>query len=400
MVLDKLWFYFLSIGALVGTIIGVGMFGLPYVAAKAGVGMALFYLLVFGIITGLVHLLYFEVALHTSQKHRLTGYVGLYLGKRWKTVTFAQGLISLWGTLLVYTIVGAKFLNAIVGDFVKLYAGNSELILGVLFFIVSALVVLRGSYKVGKQEFFFSLPLILIIFVIFFKALAWPSFSLKIFSSVNLSQWILPYGVTLFSLAGFSVIPTLKIILEEGMKKGYRFNLPLIIFLGTLIPAFLYMVFVIGVVGVTKSATTIDALSGLYGSLGESIVVLGALLGIFAIYTSFISIGDELKNTFINDYKVNSSLAALFTFGVPLFAYLFDVRDFITLANFIGAVMGGYVGVIVVLLFWRVVKRGEIRLPFSSPLLKGIGWCIIFIFTFASSYALFDIVKPLVLAMR
>lgn len=395
MALEKVWFYFLSIGALIGTIIGVGMFGLPFVAAKAGVVTALFYLLVFGIITGLVHLLYFEVALHTSHKHRLTGYVGLYLGRRWKTVTFVQGLISLWGTLLVYTIIGAKFLNIIIGEVISQYSSHQETILGTLFFVISALIVAKGSYTVGKQEFFFSVPLIVIIIILFFRALSSPSFSLQGLVAVDSSYWILPYGVTLFSLAGFSVIPTIKIILEQGEQKGHRFHFPLIIMLGTLIPAFLYMLFVIAVIGISGKATTADALSGLEQFLGKGIISLGALLGVLAIYTSFISIGDELKNTFINDYKMPSFPANLFTFSVPLLFYLFDVRDFVLLANFVGAIMGGYVGVIVVLLFWEIVKKREVNPPFSGSFLRAVGWFIIIIFVFASLYALLDTVKHL-----
>jgi len=87
--------YLLGIGALVGTIVGAGMFGLPFVAVRSGVVTALFYLLIFGILMGLMHFLYFEVALHTREKHRFTGYVGYYMGPRLKTLTLAQGLVSL-----------------------------------------------------------------------------------------------------------------------------------------------------------------------------------------------------------------------------------------------------------------------------------------------------------------
>lgn len=380
--------YFLGIGALVGTIVGVGMFGLPFVAAQSGVIIALLYLLVFGVLMGLMHYLYFEVALHTKEKHRFTGYVGYYLGPRWKLVTLVQGLISLWGTLLLYTVVGGEFLAIMGARFLPSSLGDARALFGILFFIVSAAIVLKGSYAVGTQELIFSLPLLLLIVVIFLKAAVSPVFSLRALSTVNTSHAIMPYGITLFALAGFSVVPTLHIILQKAMAKGRRPNFPAIVFWGTLIPAFLYALFIVAVVGVNGSATTPDALSGLGGALGNGIVYWGALLGILAIYTSFIAIGDELKNTFINDYRVSPFLAALFAFLPPLLLYIFQIRNFILIANIVGSLMGGYAGVMILLL-WQAMRK-KLGAPPVRIVWKCAGWGIAAIFLFASCYSLVE----------
>jgi len=381
--------YFLGIGALVGTIVGVGMFGLPFVAAQSGVGIALLYVLVFGVLMGLMHYLYFEVALHTKEKHRFTGYVGYYLGPRWKLVTLLQGLISLWGTLLLYTVVGGEFLAIMGARFLPLSLGDANAMLGILFFIVSAAIVLRGSYAVGAQELLFSLPLLLLIVVIFLKAAVSPAFSFSALSTVHISHAIMPYGITLFALAGFSVVPTVRVILQKTIARGQRLNFPLIIFLGTLIPAFLYALFIIAVVGVNGTATTPDALSGLRGALGSGTVFWGAILGVLAIYTSFIATGDELKNTFINDYHVPPLLAALFAFLPPLLLYVFQIRNFILIADIIGSLMGGYAG-IMILFLWQAMQKKRNAPPIGF-FQKCAGWGIGAIFLFASCYSLIEV---------
>lgn len=376
--------YLSGIGALIGTVVGVGVFGLPFVAAKAGIVTALFYLLVFGIIMSFVHLLYFQVVLHTKERHRFTGYVGYYFGKKLKAFTFVQSIISYWGTLLLYTVIGGRFLAILLSQHVPHIVQSSEVTLGLIFFLLAAFVVSRGSYAVGKQEFYLSAPLLIIIVLIFIIALSSPSFETQNIPLVNISQGIMPYGVTLFALAGFSVIPTIKILLDPGLKRKNKLSTPLIMFLGTLIPALFYMLFVLGVVGISGSATSQDALSGLEPFLGKGIVGVGALLGIFALYTSFIAIGDELKNTFSNDYKAKEAIAIILTFSVPLLLYLLNIRDFIAIANILGAFMGGYMGIMVVALFIKMAKgKGAgMHLP------RWIAWSIMVIFSLASLYAL------------
>lgn len=391
---SKVWYYALAIQSLAGTIIGVGMFGLPYVAVHAGFFLTLFYLIFFSFIIGFSHLCYAEVTLRTKTPHRFTGYVGEYFGLRWKHITLLQGLISLWGSLLLYTIVGAKFLYISIAPFFLFFGWHiTETGLGVIFFLIVSAVIWRGDLAVGKQELFFTFPMVFLIIFIFARAIASTYFSSDIFFSPRIGNWVMPYGVTLFALSGFSAIPIIEHILEPGQKKGMRFNYPFIIFSGTLIPAFLYILFTWGVLGVSGFLTTKDALSGLVGPLGPSIVILGAVLALLAIYTSFISVGDELEKTFSEDYGVSRLKSFILTMLIPLGLYLLGIRDFIRIIEFVGAVMGGYVGVMIVLLLWRVKRRGASS-PLAISLPKPLGFLIIGIFILGSLYAIFDIISP------
>lgn len=393
--LGKLGYYALAISSVAGTIIGVGMFGLPFVAAQSGFLLMLLYLVFFGVIVGVGHLLYLEVTLRTKENHRLTGYAGYYLGPRWKTATFLQGIISLWGTLLIYTIVTAKFFFLI---FPQLGAILSETEIGLLFFLLCAFIIGKGDKTVGNQELFFTIPMVVLIFIIFGKSVASFGFSGDLFFSLHPNRWIAPYGITLFALYGFAIIPIIEHVLAPGTKKGLTFNYPFIVLFGTLLPAFLYVLFTWGVLAASGIHTTQDALSGLITPLGQGIVAIGALLGIFAIYTSFIAVGNELSQTFYQDYhfkKIGSIVGAL---GVPFIFYLADVRNFIAIADFVGALMGGYIGVLVILLFWKAKQKGDVTPPFSLTLPKPVGFLMMVIFAFASLYAIATTLSPLLLS--
>lgn len=392
MIFTKVWYYALAISSIAGAIIGLGIFGLPYVAQQSGFLIALGYLLFFGLIVGLTHLLYAEITLRTKEDHRFTGYVGRYFGPRWKTITLLQGSISLWGTLLIYAIVAAKFFFLLVP-----YSAFPELWIGVLFFALCSIVVWRGDNSVAHQELLFTLPIIVIIILIFSTSLSSPAFSPHFLSDIQWENWIAPYGVTLFALMGFSAIPMLEHILAPAKRKGIVFNYPFIVMAGTLLPAILYILFVFAVIGVNGVSAKAQApLAGLIGPLGNTIVAAGALLGILAIYKAFIAVGNELQKTFYEDYQLPKFASFLLAFAAPFILYLSNVQDFIAIANFVGALMGGYMGVVTVLLFWKAQKEGDSTPPFTIHLSPILGITIICIFAFVSLYALATILSPFI----
>ena len=102
--------FFCAIAVLIGTIVGAGTFGLPYVFARAGFSAGIFYLLVLTFAVLAVHLIYGEIILRTSGSHRLVGYTDKYLGKRAKILATVVALVEYYGALLAYTILGGEFL--------------------------------------------------------------------------------------------------------------------------------------------------------------------------------------------------------------------------------------------------------------------------------------------------
>ena len=108
-----------------------------------------------------------------------------------------------------------------------------------------------------KTGVIISLILLLSICIIFFNKI-----NLSNLGYVNLEHVLLPFGVVLFSMMSFFAIPEAKIVLNRNkrlMKKA--------IIIGTLLPAFFYLVFTFIVVGFKGSQTPEIATFGLGGFL-------------------------------------------------------------------------------------------------------------------------------------
>src|SRR3990167_1848687 len=79
----RLW---IAITSLIGTIIGAGILGLPYVISQVG----LFYGAILIVLLGLaflgINLFLGEIVLRTNGKHQLTGYAEKYLGPKGKKI--------------------------------------------------------------------------------------------------------------------------------------------------------------------------------------------------------------------------------------------------------------------------------------------------------------------------
>ncbi|MBI2052142.1 MAG: hypothetical protein HYT38_00485, partial [Candidatus Sungbacteria bacterium] len=191
--------FILAVSTLVGTIIGVGMFGLPYAAAQAGWGLFLIYLGVLGVVVTLIHLIYGEIVLRTKTKHRLVGYAEFYLGQKGKLIGSVIFFVTLYLALLAYLLIGGEFLSIMLSGVWNISPAGGAILVAVFGFGV----VFKGLKLTGVLEFVMAAALVILIL-----GLAGYSFNfaasgpLSFLSSAG--DFFLPYGVILFSLAGGS----------------------------------------------------------------------------------------------------------------------------------------------------------------------------------------------------
>lgn len=348
--------FFYATATLIGTVVGVGIFGVPYVVAKSGFLIGLLFLFVLGGFALLFHLFYGEVALRTPGKHRYVGYAEIYLGQWGKRLITFTSVFIFYGALLAYIIVGGKFLATIFG--------GDDFVWSLIFFAVCSLAILFGLPVVAKMEILMSLFLMAVVILIFIKG--WPAINLNNLFTLNWKYFFLPYGVMLWAVTGDSAIPEMK----EIFKQNYRFFKKAIIW-GTLLPVFLYGLFVLAVVGVTGQRTSPEAIEGLVEVLENHTVIFGAVFGLLAVATSFLIVGLSLKKTFWYDYKINKYLAWTLTCFIPLIAYLCKLRDFVAVIGFLGATLAGF-QMILLILIYRQAKRTGRRQPEYSLKLPSI----------------------------
>ena len=332
--------------------VGAGIFGIPYVIAKSGIIPGFFYFLILGGAALLIHLFFSEIVLRTKEKHRLVGYAQKYLGMKGKILITISTFLGLNGALLVYTILGGDFLK-IVFPFFNL----SSFYFSLIFWAILSYFIFRGIKLIAPAELLMNIFFFCVIFLIFCFAL--PKLNFQNFTLFNPTHIFLPYGVILFSLIGWTAIPAIGEILKTSDE---RKKLKKVIIFSTFIVIICYFLFTVSVVGVSGLQTSSEALQGLLPSLGGKIIVLGALFGIFAIATSFLILGNYLKNTLFYDYKIPRQISATISCGIPLVLFLIGFREFIGAIGFVGTVIGVIEGSVIVLIFKKVKKFGN-RIP-------------------------------------
>ena len=363
--------FYYATATLIGAIVGVGIFSLPYVVSRAGFLLGLFFLFLLGGVALLIHLFYGEIILRTPGKHRFVGYAQIYLGSWGKALITFTSVFIFYGALLAYIIISGKFLQIIFG--------GSEFVWSMLFFVFCSLAIFSGLRVIAQIEILMSLFLIIMAIFIFVKG--WPAVKLDNFFTLDWSYFFLPYGVILWAVTGGVALPEMK----EIFKENYRFFKKAIIW-GTLLPVFLYALFVFTVVGVTGQQTSIEAIKGLVQVLANHTVILGAIFGILAVTTSFLVIGLSLKKTFWYDYKINKYLSWGLTCFIPLMAYLFHLRNFVVVIGFLGAALCGLEGIILILIYQKAKKMGRRRPEYSLNLPRLVNYGLILLFALGLVY--------------
>ena len=342
--------FLLAFSTLVGTIVGAGIFGLPYVISKSGVVPGIFYFVLIGGAVMLLHLLFGEICLRTKEKHRLMGYASMYLGAWAQTFAAIATIVGSVGTLLVYIIFGGGFLVIAASPFVQI----SNELASFVFWVFLSLCVLGGIRLISRLEFIMSLAMLIISAVIFFFAL--PHFTPSHLSLFEGSNIFLPYGVVLFSLVGWAAIPEIAELFKKSKEKKRLDNLVVWTFAAVVT---FYALFTFLVVGVSGPATSANALDGLKPFLGNSITILGSLFGLFALATSFLVVGNYLKNSLRYDFKLPFLAAAAIALLVPFGLFLLGLRNVIAIMGVLGALLGAVEGAIIVFIYQQAKKKGD-----------------------------------------
>ncbi|MDI6591845.1 MAG: aromatic amino acid transport family protein [Patescibacteria group bacterium] len=372
-----------ALSTLSGTIIGVGLFSLPYITLKVGFWVILIYFFVLGTSVILVHLFFGELALKTPDLKRLPGFARIYLGNFGEKIAFLSSIIGIFGAILAYLIVGGEFLENLLSPFF----GGGNFVYTLIYFIFGAILTFFGIKAISKIEFWGLILFFIVLILIFFQAKGFINIeNLFLVSgqwSVVKSHLFLPYGPILFSLWGAALIPEVEEMLAPRPKFGVGVKekknlLKWIILISVLIPIFVYLFFIYLILGITGPQTTESALTGLRNFLGEGIVNLALFFGVLTTFTSFITLALTLKKVFWYDLKMKKNLAWAITCFFPLTLFLVGIKSFIPLITFIGGIMLGIDGILILLMYKKIKPKNFLIYPLILIFLGGIIYEIIY----------------------
>lgn len=333
--------YFLTAGLLSGTIIGAGIFSLPYIVSRVGLGIGLFYLIAFSAVYFAIYLMYAAVMEKNETNHQFFYFAKKYLPQRWSNLASFTILIDLILILTVYLILAPVFTKLVFGS------GGIPAIL--IFWFLSSIFIFAKLKVLDLAEFLGIVCILAIVFIIFIAGLGL-EFKTPVFKAIDLPLFFLPFGPFLFSLAGRPAIP--KVVEEYRSLKhgGKKVSLGKIIFLGTLIPVLVYFVFILGILRLNPNATP-EALNGL-GGLPPFILILLGFLGLVTIWTSYFIIGINIKDILRIDLKKSALFSASVALFAPLIFYFLGFKNFLAAVSFTGGIFLSLEGIFVTAM-WR-----------------------------------------------
>lgn len=331
---------------LTGTIIGVGIFSLPFITVRVGFPTVAAYFLFLGAVVALIHIFWGEVQTKTKGHHRLSGMAKIYLGNGWSRLARISNVSGLLGAIVAYLVVGSEFLYTLLGH----YLGGSQASYVIAYCLFGAAFVWLGAKAIARLEVAGIVALILVLVLIFIKATGHLDFGNLALRAGNGSDLFLPYGAILFSLWGASVLPEVKEMLGGDKKRLSR-----VIVWSIISAAAVYFVFIALVVGLTGEKTTESALSGLNEIFSAEIGALLLVLGIITTFTSHISLAFALKKVLVYDAKMAGLTAWVLAAILPAGFYFLGFNDFIKIISFVGSIMLAIDGIIIVLIHNRAV---------------------------------------------
>src|SRR3989344_1369358 len=343
---NKIFFY--ATAAMVGTMVGVGVFGVPFSFAKAGFGVGFLFLLLTGFMTLVVNTMFGEVVLRTGKRHQIVGYADLYLGPIWKKVMFLATVLSIYAAMLAYIIISGDFLSNVLSPFFYL----SSTTYSYFFAFILSFLLLTGLKRISVVEFILTLLFIFIVLLVF--GFGFNSVDFNNLKNFNLEFWFLPYGVLLFAFAGMSSIP-----IQREILRGAESKLKKSILWAVLMVGILYTIFAFTVVGVSGDITSPDAVTGLYDFLGNKIVVFGSIFGVLAVGTSFLMLGSALDEVFRWDYGLKKGWAWLLVVLPPLALFFIGLRTFIDVISLVGSLAVGLILLVLIFMYMAAKTKGD-----------------------------------------
>ncbi|MFH1211273.1 MAG: aromatic amino acid transport family protein [archaeon] len=345
-----------AIAILLGTIIGAGILGIPYVIYQAGFWTGILMIIALGIALLMLHLYLGEISLRTKKIHELTGYAEKYLGPWGMRVMFITMLIGSYGALTAY-LIG-------VGATLKAVLGGTEIMYTIICFVLLSAIVYTGLKAVGKWELY--LQGIILFIVLGITAYAFIFINPENLTGFSATSIFIPYGAIFFAMIGTTAIPEVRETLRkkpELMKKT--------ILIGTIVPIIIYAIFTLVVVGVVGNgfnfltANERIATVALGEVLGKSMNILANLFATFTMATSFLTIGLALTWVYRYDYKIKKHTAWALTIFLPLILALSGLTTFIKTIGIVGAVAGGIEGILIVMMHKKAKHLGDRKPEYS-----------------------------------
>ncbi|GEM_PF-696693 len=336
---------------LAGTIMGAGVFSLPYVVSKTGVTLGFFSFFFFAIVYYCLHLMYAKTALLHEGKHDFAYFAERHLSPRSKIWVSAIIVGGMTLSLAVYLVLAPSFIH--------LFLGLDGLPAALLFWGLGSLFIFVELSMLGIAEMLGVAGILGAVLVILGAGSA---ASGSIALSPSSSDWmlfLLPFGPLLFSFSGRSAIVAMIEEHRLASRKKEGFSMSRAILFGTGAPLLVYLVFTFAFLRINPapSENPINDLAVLPSTL---LVALG-IMGFLALWTSYFMIGLNVKNLLEKDLKTPRVWSGLLVLLIPLLLVVSGIATFIELVAFTGSVFLALEGIFIVRMWQNAFPSHPLR---------------------------------------
>lgn len=359
---------FTALMVLMGTIIGAGILGIPYVVSKSGFPIGILHIILLGTLMAIIMLYLGEVILRTKGNHQLSGYAEKYLGKRGKLLMFFAFAAGIYSAILAYLIAEGKSLSYLIFN-----SPSYQFELGIIFWIFLSAITYFGIKALEEGD----TVGVIVVFAMIISISIY--FSTKInmtnLTSVFPGNFFVPFGVVLFAFLGFSAIPEIKRVLDKEQK-------PLrgIIITAYLLTAMIYIIFAAVVLGFMGNKTPEIATI----ALGKPFIVLGMI----TMFTAYLSLSVAMIDSYRFDFRKSRRVSWFLTIIIPLILFIIlsltNNAAFTQVLGIGGIVSGGLTAIIVLFMVEKAKAKGDIKPYYSIPYSKLFKWFVIAIFILAA----------------
>ncbi|MGB4442113.1 MAG: aromatic amino acid transport family protein [Coriobacteriia bacterium] len=287
---------------MVGAGVGAGIMAVPYLAKEVGlVGLALILPIAWAA-SALVHLMLAEVLFRTGRDLQIVELMRLYV---------LRGRVGQWLLWSVFALLSLAFLANLAayvsgaGEIVADLTGIHRRVAEVLVYIVSAGVVFFGLKAVGIAERFGALVLVAFIAAIGAGAFGAPV-NLPLAPGGSTTEWLALYGMVMYAYWTFYSVPQVV----KGLGSDHH-GAARAIMTGLAINGALTAAVALIALGVSAEVTEV-AIIGISEALGSWTGVVGSLLIVAALVTSYWSVSLALADILHERTAISPRLAWLF----------------------------------------------------------------------------------------
>jgi len=345
-----------AFATIVGTVIGLGIFAIPFAAKNAGVTPTVALIIFVAVMSVLVSILYAEIVIFDKREECIISYARRYLGQWAGKAETCSALFGYTGSILAYVLAIAVFTKALIPHdgiyfwpIVLFYTAISGLVL-----------LLKKTKNLGNLEI-----VLAGIMCLAFVLVSWESVSQWKPLKEDWSEVVVPYGVVWFSMTGGSAIPiTVRILGRRGKKV---FNA---IFFAYVLIALVTILFFVAALKTGGVKIGPDPFITMGEKMGNWVFYVGTLIGVLAVTTSHWTLATHFKNVLNEDLKFSPITSWLLVVFLPLILILIGISNFVSVIGLVGLVAGTFDALLLLAIYKKIFSRENTVprvLPFKLP---------------------------------